>query len=101
MAWKIQISPEARIDIQEAINWYNSRQKGLGKRFFKEVKNSLSQLKRNPYYSVKYQQVRCLKVYKFPYLIHFVLDESNDAIIIPGILNTSLNPDDNWFIDLE
>ena len=101
MAWKVQIFSEAKEDIQEAITWYNHRQKGLGKRYHKELKLTLARLKKNPHYAIKYQQVRCLKVHKFPYLVHFVLDESSHLIIIPGILNTSLEPNANWFTDMD
>lgn len=38
MKYKIQIEPEAQFDIQEAITWYNERQKGLGRKFHSEVK---------------------------------------------------------------
>ena len=101
MAWGIQISVEAKTDIQEAISWYNNKQPGLGKRFYKEITNSFKLLKRSPYFGIRYQRVRCLKVHKFPYLIHYVLDEPSQTIIIPGVLNTSLNPDEYWFKDLE
>ncbi len=37
MTYRLKIEPEARLDIQEGINWYNSRQEGLGKRFHTEL----------------------------------------------------------------
>ncbi len=37
--YKINLSPEAPQDIQDAIEWYENQQKGLGKRFFSSYKN--------------------------------------------------------------
>ncbi|MBU2553028.1 MAG: hypothetical protein KKF98_01120 [Bacteroidetes bacterium] len=37
MAYKIKNEPDAWLDIQEAINWYNAQQKGLGKNFHSAV----------------------------------------------------------------
>jgi len=99
MAWHIIITPEAKTDIQEGIDWYKSRQLGLGKRFHVEVKNSISCIKKSPFYAIKYNQVRCLQPHKFPYLIHYIIDEDSQTIIILGVLNTSLNPEENWFLE--
>ena len=99
MRWSVNITPEAKLDIQEGISWYSGKQKGLGKRFHKEVKNSIVRIEKNPFYAIKYSQVRCMPISKFPYLIHFTIEESNKAIIILGVLHTSLNPDENWFLE--
>jgi len=37
MAYKIKIEPDVWLDIQEAINWYNAQQNGLGKNFHSAV----------------------------------------------------------------
>ena len=98
MRWLVDITPEAKLDIQEAIDWYNDKQKGLGKKFHKEVKNGIARLEENPFYAIKYNQIRCLSVPKFPYLLHFIVEEDDKKVIILGILHTSLNPDENWFL---
>lgn len=38
MAFKIKTEPEAHLDIQEGIDWYNKQQSGLGRKFHSEVK---------------------------------------------------------------
>jgi hypothetical protein len=99
MLWSVNITAEAKLDIQEGIHWYNSKQKGLGKRFHKEVKNCITRIEKNPFYAIKYNQMRCMPIPKFPYLIHFIIEESDKTVIILGILHTGLNPDKNWFLD--
>jgi len=98
MLWSVDITPEAKADIQKGIHWYNGKQKGLGKRFHKEVKNCIDRIGKNPFYGIRYNQMRCVLVHKFPYLIHFMVEESEKKIIILGVLHTSLNPEENWFL---
>lgn len=38
MKYKLVIQPEVFDDIQEAIDWYNTRQSGLGKKFSMSLK---------------------------------------------------------------
>lgn len=92
MAFRIKIEPEARVDIQSAIDWYNEQKKGLGKRFFKETQTALKVLSQNPFYQKRYENVYCFPLKKFPYLIHFTINEENRVVIIRAIFHTSLNP---------
>lgn len=58
MKYKTQIEPEAELDIQEAITWYNNKQKGLGKKFHNEVKKCFNHLRINPFFRIRYNDVR-------------------------------------------
>ena len=66
MKYKIVIQPEVFDDIQEGIDWYNSRQKGLGKRFFDAVQQEYKLLRINPGFQERYDEVKCLPVKKIP-----------------------------------
>lgn len=92
MAFRIKIEPEARVDIQSAIDWYNEQKKSLGKRFFKETQTALKVLSQNPFYQKRYENVYCFPLKKFPYLVHFTINEENRVVIIRAIFHTSLNP---------
>ena len=39
--FKLQIEAKAKKDIQDNITWYNEQQKGLGRKFHKELNNIL------------------------------------------------------------
>ena len=91
--YKSVILPLAQIDIQDAALWYNSRQKGLGKRFTKEVREKIKFIKLNPKASsVRYDNVRTAVLNIFPYMIHYLVDDTNRAIIVSAVLNTSQSP---------
>ena len=92
MAFTIKIEPEARNDIQEAIDWYNEQQTGLGRVFHAVVKDHIITLQKNPYYQVRYDDVHCLQLKNFPYMIHFTINESGQQVKIHGVFNTFRDP---------
>jgi hypothetical protein len=90
--YKIKIEPEAHLDIQEAIDWYNQQQPGLGRRFHTEVKVSFKTLETHQFFQVRYDNVHCFILKKFPYMVHYTIDEQNKNIIVRAVFNTSRNP---------
>lgn len=81
-------------DISEAKNWYQSRRKGLEKRFASEVKSSIIHLSEDPYlFEKRYKDVRIIFTRVFPFGVHFHLNESTKTITILGVFHTSLSPD--------
>jgi toxin ParE1/3/4 len=92
MRFKVLFEPNAKLDIQDAISWYNHRSKGLGKNFYTFLRAEIERLRQNPYYQINYDKVRCLPLRKFPFMIHFSIDEANTVVIIHAVFNTSLDP---------
>jgi len=39
---------EAKSDIKEASQWYNERQKGLGRRYLAAIRHEVAAIKQNP-----------------------------------------------------
>lgn len=93
MAYKLTIRPEVYDDIQSGIDWYNSKQKGLGRRFFEAVQKQYNVLKKNPVFQVRYDDVHCLPLKKFPYMIHFIVEEDSKTVVVLGVIKTYLNPE--------
>ena len=73
MNFTILIDARAIQDIQEAINYYNNQQIGLGKKFENKLNKYIVALEKNPFFIVRYNQVRCLPMKKFPYMVHSIL----------------------------
>lgn len=90
-----KINPQAKIDIQDQIHYYNNKQKGLGKRFYNDVKYTFKNIKKNPNYQIRYKNVRCLPLQTFPAIIHFTFDEDKKQIIVRAVFHTSQDPQ-NW-----
>ena len=96
--FSVKLSFRAVVDINNGVDYYNDIQKDLGKRFGNDVKSSINKIKRNPFFQIRYDNIRCLPLGTFPFMIHFEVLESNNLIIIYGIINTYLNTD-NWIKD--
>jgi toxin ParE1/3/4 len=92
MAFEVEIDPIALQDIQGAIDYYDEQQIGLGEKFEKSVTQHLHTLKDNPFFGVRYDQVRCYPMKKFPFMIHFTINEDRNLISIRAIFHTSRSP---------
>lgn len=91
--FKIIITPEAVSDLENSSDWYELHVKGLGKRFYTEIKNHFSSLKNQPYgFQIRYSDVRCVTLKKFPFLIHYRIIEETQTISIIAVFHTSKNP---------
>jgi len=92
--FSIDIEPEAFEDIQEAVNFYNSRQPGLGERFYNTTDKQIDFLKKNYFsFAVRYDDIRCMRVEKFPYMIHYRVLENQQTVSVKAVFCTHNNPD--------
>jgi mRNA-degrading endonuclease RelE of RelBE toxin-antitoxin system len=80
-------------DAKEARKWYNQQQKGLGKTFTEDVKNTISSVEQNPYFgSVKYNNIQTAACKTFPYALHYEIDETNNIVRIVAVFHFSRKP---------
>ncbi len=91
-SFKLKIESEAYSDIQEGISYYNSKKKGLGREFHLEVKEYLKKLTSFYFFQIRYDENRCLPLKRFPFMIHYTVDEENQWIVIRAVLNTHRDP---------
>jgi hypothetical protein len=89
------ILPVAKADIRNSSIWYEVQQKGLGKKFLLLIRESIHFITANPYiFQLRFDEVRTAIVKKFPFLIHYLIDEDSKTVIIIAVFHTSLNPFD-------
>lgn len=93
MAYTIAIDSRAIRDIQRAIDYYDEQQRGLGKQFENVLDKHLLTLEKKPFFTVRYDDVRCLPLKKFPYMLHFTVDEEKKLVAIRAVFHTSRNPE--------
>jgi len=89
MAFSIAVDPRAMQDIQQAIDFYENQQPGLGKQFEEILNQQLLRLEHTPFFQLRYENVHCLPLKKYPYMIHFTVDEKEQLITVRAVLNTS------------
>lgn len=71
MPFTIKIEQEAEHDIQQGIKWYNEQESGLGRSFHMAVKQHSEKLRINPFFQIRYDDIHCLPLKRFPYMIHY------------------------------
>lgn len=92
-SYKVRIKDKAFSDIEEITGWYNEQSPNLGFRFQKSLRKQINTLSFNAYsYHVRYNNIRCMVSIKFPFLIHYSIDEVNQIVEIFAIIHTSRNP---------
>ena len=91
---KITFLKPAEKELDDAVDYYESEQRGLGIRFQTEVALSLSRIVRQP---LSYQEIgkysrRCL-VHKFPYGVIFQYRELSEEILVVCVAHLHRRPD--------
>jgi len=98
--YKVILLPPAKEDIKSASDWYNKQQKGLGKQFSISVRKTVKFIKNNPLaYRTRYGNTKTAIIERFPYMLHYSIDDDEKLIIISTILHTSRNPE-KWINEI-
>jgi len=88
MNYKIKLTPSALNDLQNAIDYYNEQQKGLGKKFNLSIKKMFSQLRKVPTSgSFMYENVRFRVLKQFPFIILYELIENDTIAVYPSSIH--------------
>ena len=93
MASNIVISKQARKDLQEIYDWYEDQQPGFGEMFLDAVDKCVERIAITPTSaSVRYDNMRCKLVKRFPYLIHYSFKRTDQIVNIYRIFHASRRP---------
>ena len=93
MPYTILVTPTATEDIAVAIEYYNALAADLGYRFADLVAEYFDRIADLPTASaIRYKNVRCKPMKRFPYLIMFTIDEAAHSVNILRVFNTYQEP---------
>jgi hypothetical protein len=67
MAYKIIVSPRAQKEIEDAIDFYAIRNADAPKLFISYLIEAYHILEVNPFFRVRYKNIRSLKLKRYPY----------------------------------
>lgn len=93
MAYNLIISPEAVRDMEKAFEYYNSFSSKAVNLFSSELQQVYDVIERNPFFQIRYKNIRAIPFKSLPYLVFFELNEKTNIIFIYSIFNTYLNTD--------
>lgn len=87
----IRVLVEARLDIQEAYDWYEERLQGLGERFLGAVDDCLERVAANPRgFPTVHADVRRALLLRFPYAILYRVE--GEFITVLGCFHGRRDP---------
>lgn len=93
MAFDIFHYPEANEDILEAVHYYKAISPSVASNFRKQLSKAYENLEKNPFFQIRYDDVRMLPIKKFPYIILFHIDEIKKIVYIISVFCTHQNPE--------
>lgn len=94
MKFKIEVSPIASNNIEDAFDYYATKvTKKVALNFLKDYRKTYRALEINPFYQFHDNNYRFLPFEKFPYIAFFIVDETSKKVYINAIFHTSQNPE--------
>ena len=89
---KSHLTPEAELDLIEAIRWYDERDQKLGDQLLRSLYRCIASIERNPrLYPVVHRQMRRALVRRFPFQILYEIE--SEEIIIYAIFHSARDPE--------
>lgn len=89
---RLIIRPAAELDIQEAADWYEEEEPGLGARFIDELQTALTRLRTMPLQFPNVgRSVRRTLLHRFPYAVYFLVRDDDHAVVL-AVLHQRRDP---------
>jgi len=92
MAYRIIVSPRAQKEIEDAIDYYMLYSVDAPRNFIAILNDTYKVLEEKPFQRIRYKNVRAFKIRKFPFLLYFVINETNKTIKILSCFHNKRNP---------
>jgi len=87
-----QLTPEAELDIIEAVRWYDERDQKLGDDLLRHVYQCIASIEANPRrYPIVHRQMRRALVRRFPFQILYEIESAE--VIIYAIYHSARDPE--------
>ncbi|MCB9202999.1 MAG: type II toxin-antitoxin system RelE/ParE family toxin [Flavobacteriales bacterium] len=91
MSYKLNISSKANLDIVQAYKFYSTRSLQALENLDNKINQAYDILEKNPFFQIKYKNIRALPIQGFPYILFFSIDEKNKIVKIYALFNTHQN----------
>jgi toxin ParE1/3/4 len=92
MVYKVIVSPRAQKEIENAIDYYALYSAEAPANFIKALKETYFALERNPFYRVRYKNVRAFKIYGFPYSLFFIINKDKSTVRVLSCFHNKRSP---------
>jgi toxin ParE1/3/4 len=91
VTYRLLVRQQAKLDLRQAVRWYDQQQNGLGREFVGQVDAAMERIVDNPIqYQVVHRDIRRAILRKFPYGVFYRVDATN--IVIFAIVHLHQDP---------
>lgn len=91
--YSLYFSEIAENEIEKALYFYENINESVVNHFKKQLNQVLEAISINPFYQIKYKNIRALPFKSMPYIVLFEVYENEKMVYIYSIFNTYQNPD--------
>jgi plasmid stabilization system protein ParE len=95
-AFHLELDKRAQQDLIDHALYFETNAPGVGEKYLDAVAAHLKILAEIPYQRLRYEQIRCVPVLKYPFMIHYSVLTDRMILRVHSIIHTSMNPDQNW-----
>jgi plasmid stabilization system protein ParE len=98
MSWHVVLRPEVATDIEEAADWYDEQQDGLGSELCEEILRVLDRLSENPLLNSRRHPVKDIRwrySERFPYRVIYQVVENENTVVVVAVLHGARH-DRHW-----
>jgi len=92
MAYKIRVSLQAQLEIENAIEYYARQSTNAPVWFIESLQNSYKILSTHPFFEIRHKNVRAYTIKRFPFSLYFTLDEKKCIIRILSCFHNARKP---------
>ena len=95
--YTLRIHPDFITDLKLAILYYSGISVVVSDKFKAKVAEQLKLIRKHASVnSIRYDDIRFGRVPKFPYAIHYYIDDESKTIVIQSLLSDYRNPELYW-----
>lgn len=92
MVYKIIVSPRAQKEIEEALAYYALHSSQIPQGFIMALKETYQLLAENPFFKIRYKNIRGLKIKRFPYFLYYWIDKKQKTIRVLSCFHHKRDP---------
>jgi plasmid stabilization system protein ParE len=92
MAFRVLVNIRAQSEIEHAFDWYQKNSPSAAVRFLDAVESAYSVLSLNPYFQIRYRNVRAIGLRQLPYSLYFLVDETHNTVKVLSCFHQHRSP---------
>ncbi|MGJ8683610.1 MAG: type II toxin-antitoxin system RelE/ParE family toxin [Nonlabens sp.] len=90
--YSLLVQPRFENEVDEALEYYQEISPQVRKAFNNQLLACFQALSQNPFYQVRYKEVRAIPVKRFPYVLFFKIVENSRKVMLLSCFQANQSP---------